>query len=399
MDTPGILDHSLVERNTIEMQAITALAHIRAAILYVMDISEQCGHSIEQQIELFNSIKPLFANKPLIVALNKVDILTPQELREDARELLSQLENDGIPIMPMSTLTEEGIVDIKVRACDELLVQRVEVKMRSKKMPEVLNRLHLAIPKARDTAERPPFIPPGVKPKKSTVSSMETDKETTNVAIKTKKLERDVELEMGDDYFLDLKKHYLLTNEDDKYDHIPEIFEGKNIADYIDPDIMQRLDDLEREEEMRVEAGVYESEPEDPEVLETRKMAVAVRKRKSFLRIKSRVKRTSNYPVMPRGVGRVSRKDFKQREGLNDSEMMDDGGNTNIVSVVPPYIIFFSSFSAGISWSKETSFEIKRPISNRIQNEIKLQTTQVSARFCSDDPLPCIIRQRPVWFA
>ena len=63
VDTPGILDHPLEERNTIEMQAITALAHLRAAVLYVMDVSEQCGHNLEQQLELFNSIRPLFANK------------------------------------------------------------------------------------------------------------------------------------------------------------------------------------------------------------------------------------------------------------------------------------------------------------------------------------------------
>ena len=50
IDTPGILDHSLEERNTIEMQAITALAHLRAAILYVMDVSEQCGHTVEEQV-------------------------------------------------------------------------------------------------------------------------------------------------------------------------------------------------------------------------------------------------------------------------------------------------------------------------------------------------------------
>ncbi len=45
------------------MQAITALAHLRAAVLYVMDVSEQCGHTISQQLELFNNIRPLFANK------------------------------------------------------------------------------------------------------------------------------------------------------------------------------------------------------------------------------------------------------------------------------------------------------------------------------------------------
>lgn len=63
VDTPGILDHPLEERNTIEMQAITALAHLRAAVLYVMDVSEQCGHTLQQQLELFNSIRPLFTNK------------------------------------------------------------------------------------------------------------------------------------------------------------------------------------------------------------------------------------------------------------------------------------------------------------------------------------------------
>jgi len=50
IDTPGILDHPLEDRNTIEMQAITALAHLRAAVLYFMDVSEHCGNTIEQQV-------------------------------------------------------------------------------------------------------------------------------------------------------------------------------------------------------------------------------------------------------------------------------------------------------------------------------------------------------------
>lgn len=50
IDTPGILDQPLEERNTIEMQAVTALAHLRAAIIYVMDVSEQCNYSLEEQV-------------------------------------------------------------------------------------------------------------------------------------------------------------------------------------------------------------------------------------------------------------------------------------------------------------------------------------------------------------
>lgn len=54
LDTPGILDRPLEERNTIEMQSITALAHLRAAVLYLVDLSEQCGYSLAQQAALFH---------------------------------------------------------------------------------------------------------------------------------------------------------------------------------------------------------------------------------------------------------------------------------------------------------------------------------------------------------
>ena len=46
IDTPGVLDHPLDQRNTIEMQAVTALAHLNAAILFMLDISESCGYTI-----------------------------------------------------------------------------------------------------------------------------------------------------------------------------------------------------------------------------------------------------------------------------------------------------------------------------------------------------------------
>jgi nucleolar GTP-binding protein len=44
IDTPGILDHALEDRNTIEMQAVTALAHLHSTVLYFIDVSETCGY-------------------------------------------------------------------------------------------------------------------------------------------------------------------------------------------------------------------------------------------------------------------------------------------------------------------------------------------------------------------
>lgn len=47
LDTPGISEHPLDERNVIEVHSITALAHLRACALYVLDPSQQCGHTID----------------------------------------------------------------------------------------------------------------------------------------------------------------------------------------------------------------------------------------------------------------------------------------------------------------------------------------------------------------
>ena len=42
----------------------------------------------------------------------------------------------------------------------------------------------------------------------------------------------------------------MLDNPDWKYDLVPEIMDGKNIGDFVDADILERLEELEREEEM-----------------------------------------------------------------------------------------------------------------------------------------------------
>merc|ERR1719385_298853 len=102
VDTPGILDHPLEERNTIEMQAITALAHLRAVVLYFLDPSEQCGYTLEQQKSLFDSIRPLFNNKPLLVVANKSDVIQRSELTSDKEAVLAAIEADtGKELMAM----------------------------------------------------------------------------------------------------------------------------------------------------------------------------------------------------------------------------------------------------------------------------------------------------------
>nr|AAI70002.1 GTP-binding protein [Xenopus laevis] len=285
------------------MQAITALAHLRSAILYVMDISEQCGHSIEQQLELFSNIRPLFSNKPLIIVVNKCDIKRVSELPEEQQKIFQDLENEGLTVIETSTLTEEGVMTVKTEACDRLLVHRVENKMKGNKVNDVLNRLHLAIPAKRDGKERLPFIPEG---------ALERKKRMVTDAPK-KRLERDIEMELGDDYILDLQKYWDLMNPTEKQDIIPEIWQGHNIADYIDPEIMKKLEELEKEEELREGAGEYDSDPEseDEEMVEIRELAQQIREKKKLKFLASKEKDIHG-PRLPRTAKKVQRKSLEK---------------------------------------------------------------------------------------
>eukprot|EP00061_Rhincodon_typus_P011061 g35807.t1 len=96
-------------------------------------------------------------------------------------------------------------------------------------------------------------------------------------------------------------------NESEKQDLIPEIWEGHNIADYIDPEIMQKLEQLEKEEELKQMAGEYDSdsESEDEEMKDIRKLAIQIREKKKMQILMSREKQTKKGPKMPRTAKKV----------------------------------------------------------------------------------------------
>merc|ERR1712059_206442 len=175
-------------------------------------------------------------------------------------------------ILEMSTMTEDGVMDVKTKACDLLLQHRVELKYKSKKVEGILNRLHVAEPVARDTVDRPAFVPAAALKKQK-------DK------LEAKRTERDIELEMGDEYNIDLQKNYLLANDEWKYDVVPETWQGHNIADFVDVDIMEKLEALEKEEEAREAAGFYESEESEPDEAyeEIKGLAGRIREKKALM--------------------------------------------------------------------------------------------------------------------
>lgn len=252
IDTPGILDHPLEERNTIEMQSITALAHLRACVLFFIDISETCGHSIEQQVSLFLSVRPLFANKPVMVVLNKIDLVRPEAITAEDKALLQSLmDQHSVEIASSSCVTDEGVMAVRNVAADKLLAMRVDMKMagvgHGGRIDDILNRLQRTSPQPRDQVPRPAFIPEAVLSRRAAAEQPRT-------------LARDIERANGGPgvYLADMKKDYLLASDEWRYDVIPEIMDGKNIADFVDPEIEERLAQLEAEEEAMLSTGAYE---------------------------------------------------------------------------------------------------------------------------------------------
>ena len=283
IDTPGILDHPLEQRNTIEMQSITALAHLRACIMFFIDLSEQCGYTFEDQVKLYNSIKPLFVNKPILLVVNKIDVKRPEDLSAEQRALLDEILADPMVSMgQISCFTDEGVMEIRNMACDMLLAARVEMKLLGKKVDGIVNKLHLAEPVKRDEKARPPCIPAGAL---DMMNFDITDPQRPRLA-------RDIEVENGGAgvYNVNLKENYIMAKDEWKTDIIPEIMNGKNVADFVDPEIEEKLNMLELEEERLIASGFYNSdiESETDDIKEIRDEARKVKDKRDVIILKHR---------------------------------------------------------------------------------------------------------------
>jgi len=265
IDTPGILDRALEQRNIIEMQTITALAHLDACILYFIDVSENCGYSIAQQVSLFDSIRPLFKNKPLVIIANKTDLRKYTDLPEKERKLIEEVAKEHQTyLIQMSNTTGNGVFDVKSKACDILLKYR-EVKNNGTKTKDItgLDKIYIAKPtQIRDNRKRTPNIPQSfIEEKKIKLNEKKDEKvdeekflREDNINNLEKKVDNKfkevIEANGGTGiYYFPLREEFKLENPDWKYDIWPEFMDGKNVFDFVDKDILKKVQELEKEEE------------------------------------------------------------------------------------------------------------------------------------------------------
>lgn len=197
-----------------------------------------------------------------------------EDLHPDSRTLVQEIiDTEDVQCVQVSCYSEEGVMEVKNKACDALLAHRVEAKLKGSKINSVINRIYESTPPVpRDDVIRAPHIPDAVKERRK------YDKNDPN----RRRLQRDIEFEEGGPgvYNINMKRmsyinhsfanfdtlnyqileNYLLANPEWNMDIIPEIMDGKNVADFIDSDIAEKLEALEREEEKLQAEGFYDSE-------------------------------------------------------------------------------------------------------------------------------------------
>lgn len=106
IDTPGILDRPMDERNEMELKSILSLRDIKGVIIFLIDPTGHSSYTKEQQENLFNEIKKRF--RPVIVRVQ-----TKADLSKERTEEIA-----------VSTETHEGLETLKT-AMEKLVPTRL----------------------------------------------------------------------------------------------------------------------------------------------------------------------------------------------------------------------------------------------------------------------------------
>jgi nucleolar GTP-binding protein len=135
VDTPGLLDRPMTARNAIELQAIAALEHIGSLVLFLMDESEACGTTLEEQMHLLEDVQSMLPGTDLMVVTSKADLLSPlPEMWEDVAAAESEWREDGsegTPELPL-LLDPKGRVTMSATEFVGMEAMRMEIIRRIK---------------------------------------------------------------------------------------------------------------------------------------------------------------------------------------------------------------------------------------------------------------------------
>lgn len=105
-DTPGLLNRPHCERNAMELLTLSTIRHLPTTVVYVMDLTEECGTSVKDQLEIRRVLKFEFKEKSWLDVFAKSDLIwNLGKTNYDVEDVVNALPN----AFKLSNLTLEGI--------------------------------------------------------------------------------------------------------------------------------------------------------------------------------------------------------------------------------------------------------------------------------------------------
>ncbi|KAL1802440.1 hypothetical protein ACET3Z_031087 [Daucus carota] len=143
-DTPGILRRRDEDRNNLEKLTLAVLSHLPTAVLYVHDLSGECGTSPSDQYTIYKEIKERFGDHLWIDVVSKCDLLQDspvvyitEDSTADNTELAIYRKMGPAGSLRVSVMSEVGIDELKSRVHAMLVSQLKRIKIQDSKEERV----------------------------------------------------------------------------------------------------------------------------------------------------------------------------------------------------------------------------------------------------------------------
>jgi len=105
IDTPGLLDRPLAERNKIELRAVAAIKNLGGIVIFLFDPTGTCGYPLDYQFRVYREVRDYWGVESILPVSNKVDITDSAQ----ASALIALLGRDARRLFFVSALTGAGV--------------------------------------------------------------------------------------------------------------------------------------------------------------------------------------------------------------------------------------------------------------------------------------------------
>lgn len=134
-DTPGVLKRLDEERNNLEKLTLAVLTHLPTAVLYVHDLTGECGTSVSDQFTTYTEIRERFSNHLWLDVVSKCDILQEspsafitEDLSTDHSDLTRYRMFGPEGAIRVSVKSGLGLDELKQKVHNMLISQSAKIK-------------------------------------------------------------------------------------------------------------------------------------------------------------------------------------------------------------------------------------------------------------------------------